>query len=112
MSFYSCTDCKDSGSIFAHAKERQDIGQYAFRCTCSVGFHDRRKAIPQWDPRFASTYVPEHTDKPLLDDWVISETRAGRHNQEQFRIRLEIWGRARFEAAWKNRPTETKKEEQ
>lgn len=103
MSFFICESCKDDGVIFANPKCSQTIGFYAFRCICSLGSTDRRKAIPQWSSEFAKAFVPEYIDKRLDDIWVIEETKAGRHTGSAFKTRLEIWGRDRFERAWKDR---------
>lgn len=106
MSFYVCEACKDEGVLFANPKESEEISFYVFRCICSKGATDRRKAIPQWSSEFTRFYVPEYIDKRLSDSWVVEETKAGRHNSDDFKRRLEIWSRDRFERAWKDRDLE------
>lgn len=97
-----CKMCRDSGIVTAHRKEGS--GVYAFRCDCLKGASSNsNKSYPLWAPIFEKEFVAEYQDKVPTDDWIISQVDQNLCDTPEFQRRLKLWGRVRFERAYKNR---------
>lgn len=91
-----CFRCHDTGAIVVTHKE--NLNQYGFRCDCQAGLSKDVRTLPLWVGQ--REYVPEHTDKPLTFVWIRDMIQTHQVNTDEFKRRLNIWGRKPFEVVW------------
>lgn len=95
-----CYYCKDEGYVFATRKNSL-ASEYAFLCDCPRGDAKYSKSVTRWNKNFERDFVPRYIDKPLTDQWISDMIKNEKTDDPEFQKRMKIWGRQRFEDAWK-----------